>query len=280
MMPPAPRPTKRRRLKGLDVTGLEKLLRGLHQCLRRLLDNLPDSTAGPNGKEVPVQFLEEEFERHWRLRFDARSMGEPGTASFLRRFPAVFAVRSNGIAVMVTPVEDPNFDDAAAEGLERTAPDDKFQVPDGFAVSFGGQVAAGLANLVAEDRKLGGAPLNFQFINYEVIQELLQKLRDGSTREEEKDLLGSLLDPKPYERKEEPPPKDESGPPGVPGPPGITPPPSAGPIGAPPPPPADKGGSKGYGKGGSGGRPNYCRQFQSGRCTYGESCRFLHEYQP
>jgi len=263
----------------LDVTGLEKLLRGLNQCLRRLVDNMPDSTAGPNGKEVPVQFLEEEFERHWRLRFDARSMGEPGTAAFLRRFPSVFGVRSNGIAVMVAPVEDPNFDDAAVAGLERTAPDDKFQVPDGFAVSFGEQVGAGMANLVAEDRKLGGAPLNFQFTNYEVIQELLQKLRDGGTREEETDLLGSLLDPKPYERKEEPPSKDESGPPGPPGPPGIVPPPSAGPIGAPPPPPSAGGekGKGGYGKGG-GGR-NVCRQFQSGRCTYGENCRFLHEKQ-
>jgi len=294
-----PRPAKRRRLKGFDLPGLEKLLRGLHQCLRRLVDCMPDSTAGIHGKEAPVQLLEEEFERHWRLRLDARAMGEPGTAALLRRFPAVFGVRSNGIAVMVAPMEDPNFDDAAAEGFERAVPDDKrFQVPEGFAVSLGEQVAAVLSNLVAEDRKSGGAPLNFQFSNFEVAQELLQKLREGSSKEEESDLLASLLDPKPHQVKEKPPMNEEesSGPPPpggpAPFPPGGPPPPphfgpcgpgGPPPFGAPhgggPPGPPMFGGGKGcFGKG-DGKRPNLCRQFQFGRCTYGENCRFLHERQ-
>lgn len=290
-----PRPAKKRRLKGLDLPGLEKLLRGIHQCLRRLVDSMPDSIAGPNGKEAPVQILEEEFERHWRLRLDARAMGEPGTAALLRRFPAVFGVRSNGISVMVSPMEDPNFDDAAAEGLERAVPDDKsFKVPEGFAVSLGEQVAAVLSNLVAEDRKAGGAPLNFQYSNFEVARELLQKLRDGSSKEEESDLLANLLDPKPHQIKEQKPMNEEEGPPRPPtgGPPqGVTVPPrnfgpdgpggpgGPPPSGGPPGPPPFKGEGKGFFGKGEGKRPNYCRQFQYGRCTYGDNCRFLHEMQ-
>ncbi|CAE8637818.1 unnamed protein product, partial [Polarella glacialis] len=278
----------------------------------RLVARLPGNRV--TGKEVPVQALEEEFERHWRLRFDARAMGEPGTTAFLRRFPDVFQMRSNGMAMMISShMEDPNFELAAEEGLEQAAPDSKDapQAPEGFAVLFGEQVAAMLANLVAEDRKAGGAPLNFQFANHEVTQDLLSKLRDGGSRQEEQDLLASLLDPKPYapvphQPKDEAPHQREDshggatvpnfghgcigGPPPLGGPGGGGPKPG-GPIGGPsgggpaafPPPPGRGmggmggcGGCGGGGGGGGGGR-NVCRQFQTGRCTYGDSCRFAHE---
>ncbi|CAE7793508.1 Clec4e [Symbiodinium microadriaticum] len=277
----AQRPAKRRRLKGLDANSLEKLLRGLHQCLRRIVDSLPDAAAGPNGKEAPVQALEEEFERHWRLRFDARAMGESGTASFLRRFPSVFKARSNGVEVLVAPLEDPNFDDAAAAGLERAAPEDKsFQV-DGFAASFGEQVIAALANLVAEERKPGSVPLNFQYASFEVAQELLTKLKDGGNREEEDELINALLEPKPraVPKQEDFPREDPLGhmpPPMGPGPPG--PPPFPGPGGSGPPPPGppmggpmgggDWKGKGGFGKGGGkkgGGKFGKFGKFDYGR---------------
>ncbi|CAJ1460867.1 unnamed protein product [Effrenium voratum] len=283
-MPPHPAPDavpearapKRRRLKGLDANSLEKLLRGLYQCLRRLVDVLPDAAAGPNGKEAPVHALEEEFEQHWRLRFDARAMGESGTAAFLRRFPSVFKVRSNGIAVLVTPLDDPNFDDAAAAGLEQTVTEKPFKVPDGFAISLGEQVIAALVNLAAEDKKPGSVPLNCQYASFEVAQELLAKLKDGGSQEEEKDLVNQLLDPKPRQPKEEPLPPEDFGMVPAPVPPrnfgSPAPPPSGASMGGPPP-YGGKGG--GFGKGGS----RICRQFQFGRCSWGENCRFVHERQ-
>lgn len=278
---------KRRRLKGLDSAGLARLLGGLHGCLQRMV-NAPGSEEGkPEAKEAPVHELEEEFERQWRLRFDARAMGEPSTAAFMRRFPDVFKVRSNGVHLVAAPAAAPDFEAVAAAetGLDRPWGDrsDATQGPAGdFAVGFGEQVAAMLANLVSEDRKSGGAPLNFQFANYEVVQDLLARLRDGGAREEESELLSTLMDPRPPPPKEDPPPavardmdrererqyerereydrggQDFRGPPA---------PPYRG--GPPPPMRPDRRGSDGR---------SLCRQFQSGRCTYGETCKFLHEF--
>lgn len=286
------RAAKRRRLKGLDTGSLAKILEGLHQSLCTLLETPSGGEAG--FKEVPIHHLEEEFEQHWHLRFDARSIGEPNTASFLRRFPSVFNVRSNGLHLVVSPVEAPNFEQAAEVGLERPGNARDAAPSADFAVSFAEQVASLLVNLVAEERKSGGAPLTFQYANYEVVQDLLARLRDGGSREEENELLNTLLDPKPpikedqrdrdrerdREREERERNQrdqhddrdqdrddrdhgrdwrqhDDR---------------DRGHQNRPPPPPRpDKRGSDGR---------SLCRQFQSGRCTYGENCKFLHERDP
>lgn len=283
--------TKRRKLKGLDTAGLTKLLIGLHQSLRRLVDG-----SGAAEKEAPLQCLEEEFERHWRLRFDARALGEPSTTAFLRRFPEVFRVRSDGIQMVASPVADPNFELAAEVGIERAdASRDSAAAGGGaceFAVGLGEQVTALLASLVAEERKAGGAPLSYQYANYEVAQDLIGRLRENTTGrgDEERELLEALLDPKPPPAKEELPP-----------PPRYNPDNSdrdlgsrdlrdgAGMRGLPPPPPRRDSFDGGFGgppqrrndgfnpdKRGSDGR-SLCRQFQGGRCTYGDTCKFLHE---
>jgi len=307
------RPTKKRRLKGLDVPSLIKLLTGLHQSLEKLLEST--GTKGEKATEAPVQHLEEEFERHWRLRFDSRAVGEPSTVSFLRRFPQVFTVRSNGFQVVVMPVEDPNFEVAAEVGIEQAADSsrDSMAKHQDFAVTFAEQVAAFLVNLVAEERKSGGAPLNFQYAQYEVVQDLLTRLKDGGA-EDDKELVNALCDPKPPPREEprrqvrhqehddrdqehreppralensahdnrgdhrEPPPRRRDDNPGQRY--------NSGHSGG----YGDRGGGKGgkgggrdqqqgFDKRGSDGR-NLCRQFQSGRCTYGDNCRFLHEKDP
>lgn len=283
--------TKTRRLKGLDADGLEKLLSGLHTCLSRM-------AAKPGGEgfmEVPVHHLEEEFERQWRLPFNTRAMGEPSTAAFLQRFPAVFKVRNNGIYVLVSPGEDPNFDMAAEVGLDKPADDKALMAPScDFTAGFGEQVANMLVNLVAEERKAAHAPLHFQYAPYEVVQDLVARVRHGGSRSEEQELLGSLLDPKPAPKREEEPrerEREDRGPPDF-GPPPMGPP-GMPPMGMPPMGPPPFGGPPDFGPmrggprmmGGMGGGPDrrgsdgrsLCRQFQSGRCSYGDTCKFVHE---
>mmetsp|Transcript_107460 Transcript_107460/g.342538 ORF Transcript_107460/g.342538 Transcript_107460/m.342538 type:complete len:374 (-) Transcript_107460:79-1200(-) len=335
MLPPPPIPrafetthhkeapaAKRRRLKGLDSSSLSRLLGGLHGCLQRML--------GSSGvvQEVPVHELEEEFEIHWRLRFNARAVGEANTVSFLRRFPDVFKVRNNGVHIVVAPATAPDFTAAAEVGLERSGDEkDGFSASGQFVLGFGEQVAALLANLVSEERKASHAPLPFQFANYEVVQDLISRLRDGGSREEMHDLVAALLDPKPAvmsrdrdRDRDDPPPmmadrgsdRRDDFPPGGPHmgghcgggfpgpPPGYPsdfpgPPPGmcmgmGPPLGMGPPPgmgmgmgPPRHGGGGGCGGKGAprDGRGNdgrsLCRQFQSGRCNYGDSCKFAHE---
>lgn len=301
------RPAKKRRLKGLDTGSLTQLLSGLHQSLEMLLESAAAAKTDKESSapsEVAVQHLEEEFERHWRLRFDARAVGEPNTAVFLRRFPDVFHLRSNGFQTMVAPAEDPNFEAAAEVGMDRPAPD--VVAPSEFSVSCAEQVASLMVNLVAEERKSGGAPLGFQYATYDVVQDLLFSLRDGGNGrdKENADLMNSLLDPKPAappvqeprrpqlelhddrDRDRDAPRRDDFD--GGRG------------DDRGPPPRRDAfdgfrddrrgggggGGGGGYGpaggridKRGSDGR-SLCRQFQSGRCTYGDTCKFVHEHDP
>lgn len=283
----AGREPKRRRLKGMDHGSLSRLLMGLHSCLKNMVDG-PAVQGKLQSKEAPLWCLEEEFQRRWRLRFDPRALGDPSAAAFLRRFPDVFQVRSSGLQVLVSPVEAPNFELAAELGMDRpVGADDKSGSASScdFAVSFGEQVAALLANLVAEERKSGGAPLNYQYASHEVAQDLLSRLRDGGGKEEEQKLLGAILDPKPTAPKEEPPTshamvKRDRDPD----------------YDRPPPRNRDWDQEEQFrrqddferrGMGGMGGRPqqdrrgsdgrSICRQFQSGRCSYGETCKFLHE---
>lgn len=244
--------------------------------------------------------LEEEFEVHWRLRFNARAVGEPNTASFLRRFPQVFKVRSNGVHVVVSPAASPDFRAAATAGLERGADErDSSGQSGGFVLGAAEQVAALMANLVAEERKAANAPLPFQFASYEVVHDLFARLRDGGSREEMQYLLNSLLDPKPSAPTRDEPTRglddrghDSQGA----GPGGLPPPPMGFPGDYPGPPlgmgPPGMGPPMGFGMGpppmmrgtpvvprrdnrGNDGRP-VCRQFQSGRCGF-ENCKFSHE---
>lgn len=281
------RPPKKRRLKGFDTPGLTKLLISLHQCLRRLVDR--PAAAGKEeavrAVEVPIESLQEEFERHWRLKLDARAMAEPSIASFLRRFPDVFKVRSAGCFVLVSPAEAPIFEKAAEAGMEWADTNrDTQPAPYDFAVSMAEQAAALLVNLVAEERKAGGAPLSFQYANYEVVQDLLSRVRDGAMPDEQSDLLDALLDPKPTQPKPDPdavrPGGDDHR--GGCGGGGDSREAAFGGMPPPMPPPRDQfsggppmGGMRSDRRG-SDGR-SLCRQFQSGRCDYGDSCKFLHE---
>jgi len=277
------RASKRRRLKGLDNAGLTKLLIGLHQCLKTLVDQPQSGNTPEEPLETPINSLEEEFERHWRLRFDCRAMGEPNTAAFLRRFPDVFKVRSNGIQLMVSPKESPNFEQAAEIGMEQKGGDQSAQVhPHEFAVGYAEHAAAILGNLVAEERKAGGAPLNYQYASYEVVQDIFMRLRDGATKEDQNTLLEALLDPKPLPVKEDNErghdrgyerghdrdhDQDRDAPREYDRPPPMEPPRDD--YRRPPPPMRpDRRGSDGR---------SLCRQFQSGHCSYGDTCKFLHE---
>jgi len=266
-----PPPPKRRKLKNLDVEKLSKLLMGLHHCLKRLVERTVDGEKPEEPVQVPLLALEEEFERYWQLRFDPRAVGEVSTAGFLRRFTDVFTVRNDGIQLTASPAEDPNFEQSAEVGIEMASRIEHASEAD-FATSLGEWVAASLANLVAEERKASGAPLSYQYANYEVVSDLLSRTRDGTSKEEQAGLLDTLLDPKPpaptqapekmnkeveHDREEF---RDRG----------------------------DQGGFQNDGNRGKGGgmrsdRPpppgrQFCRYYQrDGRCTYGDNCRFVHD---
>lgn len=280
------RPVKRRRLKGLDTSSLTQMLSCLHQCLERLLDISNEDKEAPQLTEVPVLHLEEEFERHWRLSFDCRAVGESSTASFLKRFPEVFKVRANGFQMMVAPAEDPNFEAAAEAGIEES-----HAAPSAFSdysVCTAEQIASCLVGMVADERKASGAPLNFQYASNEVLRDLCGLLKNEirAPNVTQNDLINMLLDPRPVqpqlpkETNQEARSKDKED---------------------------DKDGgnesrdnaqNNDSGGGGQRGRGNYnysgyqardkkgsdgralCRNYNSGRCAYGDNCRFLHERDP
>merc|ERR1712232_1337723 len=121
--------------------------------------------APTEGKsiEVPLAYLEEEFERQWQLRFDARALGAPTSAAFLRRFPNVFHLRCNGFQMLVSPAEAPNFEQAAEDGMYCADNPQDAQVTDHeFAANLAEEVPSRLINLVAEAWKAGGAPSPFK----------------------------------------------------------------------------------------------------------------------
>eukprot|EP00747_Dinoflagellata_sp_TGD_P072270 gnl/TRDRNA2_/TRDRNA2_157408_c4_seq6.p1 gnl/TRDRNA2_/TRDRNA2_157408_c4~~gnl/TRDRNA2_/TRDRNA2_157408_c4_seq6.p1 ORF type:complete len:408 (-),score=72.39 gnl/TRDRNA2_/TRDRNA2_157408_c4_seq6:54-1196(-) len=311
------KPPKKRKLKGLDASALAKLISGIHQTLRRLAE--APSSDKPNGVgEAPVSALESEFAKYWGLNFDVQAMGEPSTASFLSRFPEVFRLRSNGVQMMVAPIDAPNFEQAAESGMDRAVEVRDSGLSTEYAVSFGEQIMALLVNLVAEERKLGGAPLNYQFANYAIVQECSAGLRDGQSKEDLSKLIGDLMDPKPHIPEPPRPNRDRDEHDNRDGDrmrdrdrsrdrsrdrgrgrsrdrdfhrrPGS-------------PPPDFRGGGDFRGRGdfgggnfrsddfrGGGGRRggpgpdrrgndgrSLCRQFQNGRCTYGDTCKFAHE---
>jgi len=317
-------PAKKRKIKGaLEVPQLSKLLQGMHAALQHL-------TSPPNKPETSVNGLQNQLKRYWKTNFDAKAMGDTSMVGFLRRFPGVFSVKSNGLELVVSAMEAPDFNQEAENGLEPSRGLPEYACK--FSSGVSEHVLAFMANLISEEKKVGGHVLNYQFAPFAIYEDFLTRIREDEDALDDQDtliLLDSVCDPRPQPR--EPVQKDDfddhhknrnqgwqdrkdqhwkndhdwdrgrdrrddrdGGPRG------------RGPNFY------NRGGDDNYGrdryrndrnddddrpwrrdnkrdgpgnreyqsdKRGSDGR-SLCRQYQFNRCTYGDNCRFLHEFDP
>merc|ERR1719240_392301 len=183
---------KKRKVKGaLEAAPLSKLLQGIHLALQEM-------TRPPKKPQVGMTSFEDQLQRYWRTHFDFRAMGDTNMVGFMRRFPSVFNVKSNGVELAISPAEAPDFDKAAESGIEpNRAP---IEHPTKFTTGMSEHVLAMIVNLISEDKKAGGHVLNYQYAPFAVCEDFLahtQEKENGVEDDDTKTLLDTICDPRP-----------------------------------------------------------------------------------
>lgn len=199
--PPAAMPTaivaeepapKKRKVKGaLEAGPLSKLLQGMHLALQQI-------TKPPSKPETAVNGFEDQLRKYWRTHFDVRAMGDNNMVGFMRRFPSVFNMKNNGVELVVSPMEAPDFDKAAEAGIEPIRGPSEHACK--FSAGMGEHVLALIVNLFAEEKKAGGHALHYQYAPFAVCEDFLtriQQFEDGLDDDVTKHLLDTICDPRP-----------------------------------------------------------------------------------
>lgn len=185
-------PAKKRKIKGaLEVDKLSKLLQGMHLALQQM-------TRPPNKPEARVNGFEDQLKKYWKTNFKATVWGDTNMVAFLRRFPGVFNVKSNGLELLVSAVETPDFDKEAVDNVEPNRGIPEYACK--FSSGLGDHVLAFMANLISEEKKVGGHVLNYQFTPFAICEDFLTRIREDEDALDDNDtmfLLDTLCDPRP-----------------------------------------------------------------------------------